>query len=383
MRLWPFRGRRAPAAASADDLIFVENLLWRGVDDVFTVRERQIRGGIIVFRGELRVPPASALETLLARFRPLGFTPFLRSEGGEVVLQAWPLADPRERSGVAVNVVLFVLTCVSTLFAGALMFYGSPLFDALRGSSVLGQLPGGIPFAVTLLAILGVHEFGHYFTARHYGATVSLPYFIPAPPPLFLFGTMGAIIRMRSPATNRNALFDIAAAGPLAGLLIAFPAIFIGLAWSSIAPVPPGGHIVFGDSLLLRALVYMRWGTIPDGMMVFTHPIADAAWAGLFVTALNLFPVGQLDGGRIAYALLGRHHRRVGIATVAVLLMMGMWTRSGNWFVLAALIVFLIGFHHSPPLDDVTPLSRGRRVVGFVCLLLLVLLVPPVPIDVG
>jgi len=382
MRLWPFRGRRAPVAPSADDLIFVENVLWRSIDDVFTVRERQIRGGIIVFRGELRVPPAPALETLLARFRPLGFTPFLRSEGGEVVLQAWPLADVRERPRVGLNVVLFALTCVSTLFAGT-AFSGSPLFDALPGASVMRQLVGGVPFAFTLLAILGVHEFGHYFTARHYRAAVSLPYFIPAPPPLFLFGTMGAIIRMRSPATNRNALFDIAAAGPLAGLLIALPAIFIGLAWSSIVPVPPQGHIVFGDSLFLRALVYLRWGSLPDGMMVFTHPIADAAWAGLFVTAVNLFPVGQLDGGRIAYALFGRHHRSVGMATVGGLLMMGVWTWSANWFVWAALIVLLIGFHHSPPLDDVTPLSPGRRVVGVLCLLLLVLLIPPVPIQIS
>jgi membrane-associated protease RseP (regulator of RpoE activity) len=382
MRLWPFRGRRAPVVASAEDLIFTEDLLRRGIDDVFTVRERQIRGGIIVFRGELRVPPAPALEALLARFRPAGFTPFLKSEGGEIVLQAWPLADVRERSGVGLNVVLFALTCVSTLFAGT-YFAGSPLFDALRGSSSMVHLLSGVPFAFTLLAILGVHEFGHYFTARHYRASVSLPYFIPAPPPIFLFGTMGAIIRMRSPATNRNVLFDIAAAGPLAGLLIAVPAILLGLGWSSIVPAPAGGHLVFGDSLLLRGLMYLRWGNVPDGMMVFTHPIADAAWAGLFVTAVNLFPVGQLDGGRIAYALFGRHHRAVGMATVAGLVLMGAWTWSANWFVWAALIVLLIGFHHSPPLDDVTPLSPGRRVVGVLCLLLLVLLIPPVPIGVG
>jgi membrane-associated protease RseP (regulator of RpoE activity) len=129
--------------------------------------------------------------------------------------------------------------------------------------------------------------------------------------------------------------------------------------------------------------MYLRWGNVPDGMMVFTHPIADAAWAGLFVTAVNLFPVGQLDGGRIAYALFGRHHRTVGMATVAGLVLMGAWTWSANWFVWAALIVLLIGFHHSPPLDDVTPLSPGRRVVGVLCLLLLVLLIPPVPIGVG
>ena len=212
---------------------------------------------------------------------------------------------------------------------------------------------------------------------------MSLPFFIPAPPPLFLFGTMGAIIRMRSPARDRNSLFDIAAAGPLAGLAVAVPAVVIGLAWSTVMPAPQGGYLAFGDSLLVRWLVHLRFGSIPGGSMVFTHPVADAAWAGFLVTALNLFPVGQLDGGRIAYALFGRHHRTVGILTVAGLILMGLLTWSPNWFVWAALLFLLIGFHHGAILDDVTPLSPGRRAVGFACFVLMVLLVPPVPIQFG
>ena len=117
--------------------------------------------------------------------------------------------------------------------------------------------------------------------------------------------------------------------------------------------------------------------------MIFTHPVADAAWAGFLVTALNLFPVGQLDGGRIAYALFGRRHREVGMLTVVGLVLMGVLTWSPNWFVWAVLVFFLIGFHHSPLLDDVTPLSLGRRIVGFTCLVVMVLLVPPVPIQIG
>ncbi len=226
------------------------------------------------------------------------------------------------------------------------------------------------------------------FTARHYKAAVSLPYFIPLP--ISFLGTLGAIIRMRSPGRDKNALFDIAAAGPLAGLAVAVPAMVLGLAWSAVVPLPPAGHVAFGDSLLTRLLVQLRFGAIPDGFMVFTHPMADAAWAGFLVTALNLFPAGQLDGGRISYALFGRRHRAIGRATVAGLVLVGLasalWSlRAGdgdlasslNWFVWAGLIAFVVGFHHSPPLDDITPLTPGRRALGIVCLLLIVVLMPP------
>src|SRR6266852_5956887 len=376
MRFWPLRRRRVLPAAPLDDLLITEDLLRRTAEDVFDVRDRQVRGGIIVFRGQLRAEPRRALDVLLERFRPFGYTPFLRVEGGEVVMQAWPLAQTTERTRVGVNVVLFLLTCLTTLIAGSGAFL---TFDPFENPA---RILTGAPFAFTLLAILGVHEFGHYFTARHYHASVSLPYFIPAPPP-FLFGTMGAIIRMRSPAKDRNSLFDIAAAGPLAGLVIAVPAILLGLEWSTVARVPPGGHIVFGDSLLMRFLIYLKFGPLAQGMDVFIHPVALAGWVGLFVTALNLFPVGQLDGGRIAYALFGRRHRLVGIATFVGLLALGAVTGAANWVIWAALLFFLVGFHHSPPLDDVTPLTPLRWLVGVLCLLLLVLLIPPVPIQIS
>jgi membrane-associated protease RseP (regulator of RpoE activity) len=375
MRLWPFRRRPVATGPTPDDLLITEGLLRQSADDVFVVRERLVRGGIFAFRGELRAEPGRALDVLVARFRPFGYTPFLRVEGGEVVLQAWPLARPVEGTRVGLNVALFLLTCLTTLVAGSGAFLA---FDPFEEP---GRILSGVPFAFTLLTILGVHEFGHYFTARHYQASVSLPYFIPAPPP-FPFGTLGAIIRMRSPATNRNSLFDIAAAGPLAGLAIAIPAILLGLDWSTVRPVPAGG-IIFGDSLLMRLLVYLKFGALAEGTDVFIHPVALAGWVGLFVTALNLFPVGQLDGGRIAYALLGRRHRVVGIATFLALLVMGAVTGAANWVVWAALLFFLVGFHHSPPLDDVTPLTPGRVIVGVICLLLLVLLIPPVPIQVS
>lgn len=374
MRLWPFRPRPryVISATPPEDLLALEDLLRRNVGDLLVVKERQLRGLSVVFGGELLVSPPRALALLEERFKPFGYTPFLREERGTVWVQAIPLAAVTETGNPWVNVLLFLATCVSTVWAGSGTL--NPFADPAR-------LLTGVPFAFTLLSILGTHEFGHYFTARYYRASVSLPYFIPAPPP-FIFGTLGAIIKMRSPARDRSSLFDIAVAGPLAGLVVAIPALLLGLSWSRVVAIPPGAALVFGDSLLMQFLVYLSFGPIPPGMDVLIHPVGLAGWVGLFVTALNLFPVGQLDGGRIAYALFGRRHRAVGIATFVALLALGVVTRSMNWIVWAGLLFFLIGFHHSPPLNDVTPLSTGRRVLGLACLVLLVLLIPPVPIDV-
>lgn len=375
MRLWPFRPRPPVivAATPPEDLLTLEELLRRNVEDILVVRERQLRGLTVAFGGDLLVSPPRALELLEARFKPYGYTPFLRREQGMVFVRALPLAEVTETGNPLVNLLLFLATCLSTVWAGS---------GVLNPFAEPAHLLRGVPFAFTLLAILGTHEFGHYFTARHYKASVSLPYFIPAPPP-FIFGTLGAIIKMRSPARDRNSLFDIAVAGPLAGLVVAIPALLLGLSWSRVIPTPPGfGGLVFGDSLLMRFLVYLIFGAVPQGMDVLIHPVGLAGWVGLFVTALNLFPVGQLDGGRIAYALFGAHHRKVSVATFVALLLLGVVTGAMNWIFWAALLFFLIGFHHSPPLNDLTPLSPGRRILGVICLVLLVLLIPPVPIEV-
>ncbi len=377
MRLWPFRRRPAVVRLASEDLVVTEERLRHAAEDVLVVHERQIRGGVILFHGTLRVDAAHALQTLLARFAPLGYTPFLQPDGGGVTMQAWPLGDMTQPARPVLALTLFAFTVVSTFVAGAAFFVGSETFDAYRALPFPGWLVSGAPFAVTLLAILGVHEFGHYFTARYYGAAVSLPYFIPAP---MLFGTFGAIIRMRSPARDRNALFDIAAAGPLAGLLVAIPALVLGLLWSRVVPATGDASFGgFGYSLFMRLFVYLRFGPV-DGMTVVTHPMADAAWVGCFVTALNLFPVGQLDGGRIAYALSARRHRALGVTTWVVLLALGALTGSVNWFVWAALLFLVVGFDHGPPLDGLTPLTPARRLLGVACLMLSVLLIPPTPI---
>jgi len=321
--------------------------------------------------------------------RPLAADPFVATNGHLVPRPPAPVR--RRERGPALNIVLFVITCGTTLLAGT-QSQGSPTFDVFRSSPTpLAWLLSGVPFAATLLGILVVHEFGHYLTARANGAAVSLPYFIPAPP-LFSMGTLGAVIRMRSAARDRNALLDIAAAGPLAGLVVAVPMAILGLAWSTVVPGAPGGR--FGDSLLTLALTRLIVGAVPDGMMLYTHPILDAAWIGFLVTAINLLPAGQLDGGRILYALFPRRHRMLSRITVGVLATIGLMVAAGyyvtghhwsvvlfsalNWFVWAALIRFLIGLGHGPVLDPTEPLTPARRLVGIGCLVLLVLMLPPV-----
>ncbi len=373
MRFWPFGRRRAAAPASADSSAFAVAELGPQLEGVLAVEQVRGEGHAVAFGGRLLQPPSAAVTALVARFRPFGYTPFLQAGQGLTWVRALPFVDVEMPSRPRTNIILFLLTVLSTLVAGSGAFFP---FDPLADP---GRLLDGVPFAFTLLAILGTHEFGHYFTARAYGASVSLPYFIPAPPPL-LFGTLGAIIRMRSPARDKNSLFDIAAAGPLAGLVVALPALWIGLGWSKVGAVPSSGSVTFGDSLLMRFMTWLAFGPLPAGHDVFVHPVALAGWVGLFVTALNLFPVGQLDGGRIAYALFGARHRQISIATFLGLLALGAVTGAGNWFVWAFLLFFVMGFRHQPPLDDLSPLSPGRYAVGVLCLLLLVLLIPPVPI---
>jgi membrane-associated protease RseP (regulator of RpoE activity) len=384
MRFWPFRGRARYTVTGTppDALLVTEDLLRRNVEDLLAVHEQELRGAAFCWGGELRVEPARALPLLEARFKPFGYTPFLGRDRGLTWIRALPLAAVEERSRPAVNLVLFLLTCLSTLAAGCLVA-GSFPFVTFNPLVEPARLADGVPFAFTLLAILGTHEFGHYFTARYYGASVSLPYFIPAPPPLFLFGTLGAVIRMRSPARDRNSLFDIAVAGPLAGLVVALPALWLGLTWSRVGALPPGGGMQFGDSLLMRFATWLVFGPVPSGMDVFVHPVALAGWVGLFVTALNLFPIGQLDGGRIAYALFGPRHRAVSVGTLVALLVLGVVAGSMNWIIFAALVFLLIGFQHAPPLNDLTPVSPARYAVGVLCLVLLVLLIPPVPVQIS
>jgi len=273
-----------------------------------------------------------------------------------------------EKKIPAINIVLFILTVGSTLLAGALMEGVNPL-------SNLAGLVKGIPFSVTLMAILGVHELGHFLLARKHHVNATLPYFIPAPT---FIGTFGAFIKMRSPVRQRRALVEIGAAGPICGFLVALPALFIGLALSTVVPRAGTVGIQLGDSVLMKIASALMFPGLDSGQDIMLHPVAFAAWIGMLVTMLNLLPIGQLDGGHIAYALLGQKYPYVAwgalIATCALSFL------SLNWLIWAALVFFLVKVKHPPVYDDYAPLSGREKMIGVVALVIFILTFIPVPI---
>jgi membrane-associated protease RseP (regulator of RpoE activity) len=337
----------------------------------------------VAFGGRLRIPPDQAIARLRPRLAPYGYTPFLQREGGLDWVQALPLAEVTERSNLWVHGLLFLATAATTLVAGAFLSGVSPEAILAHPTRVLA----GLPFAASLLTILGVHELGHYVLGRRRGMAVSLPYFLPLPPipGMLMTGTLGAVIRLRGAARDRRALFDMAVAGPLAGLIVAIPVYAIGLRLSSVIKVPQGmalPGVQLGDSVLGKLIEWMVVGVLPGDAEILLHPVGLAGWFGFLVTVLNLIPAGQLDGGHIVYALFGRRHALISGCAAAVLLAMSVVFWSPTWLVWAVLIVGVMGLHHGPTMDDVTPLDPGRRVLGAVALVLLVLLLPPVPLSV-
>ena len=258
--------------------------------------------------------------------------------------------------------LMFALTLLSTLLAGALQRGVTP--DAVwRRPSLLLV---GLPYSLTLLVILGAHEMGHYLASRKWGVDASLPYFLPAPS---FLGTFGAVIRIRGRILNRNALMDVAVAGPLAGLAAAVPAVFIGLMMSRLTPEGVSGGIELGSPLLFDGIAWLVYGPIPEGQDILLHPVAFAGWCGLLVTSLNLIPAGQLDGGHITYTLLGRWHAKLSVAIGLVLLVMGYWWP--GW-IFWSVMVLLLGRRHPPLMDEWEPLTRKRRFWGFGCMIILI-----------
>ena len=267
---------------------------------------------------------------------------------------------------------LFLATILTTLIAGAMM----------EGANIFSnpiEITKGIPFSFTLLLILGCHEFGHYYYAMKHNVDATLPYFIPAPPFLFLIGTFGAFIKIKSPIYRRDALLQIGAAGPIAGFIIAVPALIIGLMISTVVTVDSEQvGIILGDSILMKILTVLIHPGLPDNMDILLHPVAFAGWLGLLVTMLNLLPIGQLDGGHIPYAMLGDKHKIV--AKAAFLALIPLSFLSLNWLVWGILILVLMRTTKHPPIQDIrTPLSKENMYVGYVCLVIFLLCFIPAP----
>jgi membrane-associated protease RseP (regulator of RpoE activity) len=268
------------------------------------------------------------------------------------------------------HLVLFVLTFFSTLLAGALFQKG---INIIREPMRIFE---GLPFSLTLMTILLAHELSHYLASRKHHTEATLPYFIPAP--ITLIGTFGAFIKMKSPIITRKALIDIGASGPIAGFLLSVVAALIGLSYSSVVPTAEAkGALGLGDSLLFSFLSNLVFGRLPDSYEILLHPMAFAGWIGLFVTSLNLIPIGQLDGGHIAYAFLGERQRFVSITLVATLLLLGLFFWEGWAFWGAVMLV--LGLKHPPVVHWEVPLDRKRRAAGVFAFFIFIITFMPSP----
>jgi membrane-associated protease RseP (regulator of RpoE activity) len=302
------------------------------------------------------------------------------SSGGQTSLVLLPLdverAEMEKPVRPLVHWMLFLATLATTTFAGA----------AHQGVNLLNEPERwtvGLPYSLALMAILGCHELGHYFTARHHGIRVTPPFFIPVP---FALGTFGAFIQMRSPAENRRALFDVAVAGPLAGLVVAIPALYYGLKTSTVVPAAGVTMMEGLRGPLSQASILMGWlidlslggDAVGTGDALRLSPLAFAGWLGLLVTALNLIPVGQLDGGHIARSLFGT---RTGLAVswLSMLTLFGLALFVWPGLMLWAIIIFFLAGRGTPPLNDLTPLPFGRKALAVFAFVLLALILIPMP----
>jgi membrane-associated protease RseP (regulator of RpoE activity) len=346
---------------------------------MLTVTGRKATGEVVQFEGHLREDARSAFRGIHQAFAGEEVTPMLlEGEGGEVRVVMLPGkmdVTAKQRPKWWLHWALFFATLATTTWAGALNA-GVNLLEQPERFTV------GLSYSLGLLLILGMHELGHYFTARAHGVSVTPPYFIPVP---FALGTFGAFIKIKSLSPDRRALFDVAVAGPLAGLVFAVPALFVGLRYSHVVTAAGPAELAnagvnVGTSILLACLAKMSLGaSVLEGGRLVLHPLAFAGWLGLIVTALNLLPIGQLDGGHMSHALFGsRRARVISMVALASLFLLALFVWPGLMF-WAFIVFFIAGTRDAPAANDVSPIDPGRRALGYFTFLLLVLIIVPVP----
>ena len=364
---------------------------------------------LVRYLGRLRSEDSeAAYDELSAALQPFNVTPLFRWEGEQHAIQLVPGKPTPTRSNPLVNLVMFIITLICVITVS-----GLNALDRVQEGDFLSMLAGiareGLPFAISFLGILAAHEFGHYLMGRYHGVHVTLPYFIPMPLPPF--GTMGAFIQMKEPPKNRRHLLDIGLAGPLAGLAVAIPVLILGLYLSKVEALPlqiaPNtGLQLEGNSILYLFLKYamfgqllpapQSFGNLPEwlywlqyfftgrpyplgGSDVLLHPVALAGWAGILITALNLVPAGQFDGGHVMYTLFGRKNaQRILPFILAILAVLSIFWF--GWLIWIAMIFFL-GRTYAEPLDQITELDEGRKRLGVFALVVFILVFTPVPLN--
>lgn len=327
-------------------------------------------------------------ETLEEKFDNLrrslskkGYIPILKYEKGEHVIYVTKKHKRKEKP-IWINILLLSATIITTILTGSLLSINQLDIWSMQNPMDIFKLEnlvnGAIFFSFPLMSILIVHEMGHYYISKKHGISTSLPYFIPVPPILgFNIGTFGALISSHDPMPNKKALFDVGLAGPLAGFIVAIPVTAIGIATANIVPLVPlenlaKGEIVFGSSFLIDILSKLILN-LPEGYTININPILFAGWVGLLITSINLLPAGQLDGGHIFRAVLGKKQKYAGWIAIFIMILTG-------WWFFAFIIIFLMGTMHPPPLNDETEIDNRRKLLFVLAVIILVLCFIPTPI---
>ncbi|RKX70722.1 site-2 protease family protein [candidate division WOR-3 bacterium] len=334
----------------------------------FTIDE--ISPGITHTRlyGSLTEPKAHSIERIKEVVAETPYFPIFTTEEEREVIDLIAMRPGPKKRNPLLNLLLFLATVFTTMFVGSRYNGGMPWVDPK-------DILLGIPFSLPLMAILTSHELGHYFTSRRFRVFTSLPYFLPIP--LSLFGTLGAIIKMDSVIPNRKALFWIGLVGPLTGFLVSIPIIYFGLKSSRVEPIANyPGAIGFGNSLLFWLISRLTHPVIPEGMDIILHPMAFAGWVGLFVTGINLIPMGQLDGGHIAYSILLKNRRFLSYLVIAALAYLGIhWIGWYIWLVIS----IILGMREPLIQDRITPLPSRYRIFALIPLTIFALSFIPIP----
>ncbi len=318
----------------------------------------------LFFRAQPRIDKSSAISKIKTRLNRLGFEVTINEDLHGLVV----IVRKSKKSRVPyLNIFLFFATLITMFYAPVLLSFDFEYFNHP------GVYQERFEFTFALMAILLFHEFGHYLVGRYRGVFMSLPYFIPAPN---IVGTFGAIIKSKSPFTNRRDLIEVGAAGPIAGFVVSVIVFCFGLQNSEIVLAGTGAGLTLGDSLLIKFLSWLIIGPIPEGYDFLLSPAAFAAWVGLLVTMINLLPLGQLDGGHIIYALIGKKQRLVGRVFLALMVVLGFWW--AGWWLFGAM-VFMFGINHPPTINDSIKLPRHAKIIGYCALIIFIISFIPIP----